>query len=347
MYKYSYFKHALQFNFNARTSRGEIKTHYCYIIKVSDSKDDTIFGLGEASPLIGLSIDATDNFEDSLKEIINQLNQGVPIDLLNLQLFPSVNFALETAILDLKNGGNRVLYHNGFVLGEPIAINGLIWMDSPSSMFSQVIKKVETGFNCIKLKIGALDFDEEVRLIEKIRKLFGTYNLEIRVDANGAFLFEDTLEKIKILSRFNLHSIEQPIKPGNAEMMQEICVKSKIKIALDEELIGVDIANAFKLLQTIKPHFVIIKPTLIGGTNMADFWINQVQKLNIGWWATSALESNIGLNTIAQWVFSKNNKLHQGLGTGNLYDNNFTAPLTVNHGMLSYSQNLIWQNFKF
>jgi len=220
-------------------------------------------------------------------------------------------------------------------------------MADTETMYREAISKIESGFNCIKLKVGALDFDEECRLLEKIRKKYNAFKTEIRLDANGAFYADDVFEKLNNLKRFDIHSIEQPLKPNHHHLMQEVCAKSKISIALDEELITVNINDALNVLKYIKPAFIIIKPTLIGGFNNADAWINAAQQLNIGWWATSALESNIGLNAIAQWVFGKQIKLHQGLGTGSLYTNNIPSPLQVTKGHIVYNKMLQWNVTQF
>lgn len=342
MLEFSYKKHILEFNFDARTSRGAIKQHTaCYII-VKD-KIKNITGYGEASPLQGLSLDATGDFEIKLHNILQLLNEGEPIENLDISGLPSAAFGIETALLDLKHGGKRIVFENDFVLGKPIPINGLVWMADAETMYAQAIEKINAGFNCIKIKVGSLDFDEECRLLEKIRKKHNPFAVELRLDANGAFATDEVFEKLKDLSRFDIHSIEQPIKPGLPDFLEEVCSKSKIPVALDEELIGVGSNQKEKLLKAAKPAYIILKPTLIGGFKQADEWIQAAQKFNIGWWATSALESNIGLNAIAQWVFSKNNPLHQGLGTGSLYKNNIKSPLLVENGKLRYNQKQKWE----
>ncbi len=347
MLNYRFVKHTLAFNFNAKTSRGEIKNHQAYYIIVNNAINNAIYGVGEAAPLDGLSIDATPNFENELKNILNLLNQGAQLNELDLDYLPSISFALETAHLDLLNGGNKTIFNSNFLQGMPIAINGLVWMNELEAMQKQAIEKATNGFNCIKIKIGAHDFDAECRLLENIRKLYSPFKLEIRVDANGAFKPDEAVEKLKELARFDLHSIEQPIMPGNTEAMHEICHKSKIPVALDEELILVKTQNAQQLLKNIAPPYIILKPTLLGGFEACNTWINVATKLNIGWWATSALESNIGLNAIAQWVATKNNNLHQGLGTGQLYNNNIQSPLMVEKGYLKYNTQTAWQNQLF
>ncbi|MFN4083662.1 MAG: o-succinylbenzoate synthase [Bacteroidia bacterium] len=346
MLKFNYKKHELVFNFDARTSRGEIKKHNAYIIYVCDVLKN-ITGYGEASPLEGLSIEYSESFEEKLKNIINDLNNGISVDDIFLDDLPSLKFGIETALLDLKHGGKQIIFNNNFIHGEPILINGLVWMADKDKMLQQAFNKINDGFDCIKIKVGSLDFDDECRLLEKIRNQFSSSKIILRLDANGAFDNDDALLKLKELSRFEIHSIEQPIKPNNTELMNEICAKSKIPVALDEELIGVfGSTQKQKLLLQIIPQYIILKPTLVGGFKEADEWIMLAEKHNIGWWATSALESNIGLNAIAQWVFGKYNKLHQGLGTGSLYTNNFNSPLQVRNGKLSYNNAVNWELFE-
>ncbi len=340
MLTFSYIKHSLRFAFPARTSRGSIETHEAFYIKVCNG---TQTGWGEASPLRGLSIDGGDDFEKNLTQILALLNQGANFEELDFNKLPAICFGIETALLDLKNGGKMSLFNSAFLNGEPIPINGLIWMADIPQMLADADKKVEAGFSCIKFKVGAQDFDEECRMLERVRKKFPARKIEIRLDANGAFHADEGLLKLKELYKYEIHSIEQPIAPGQVERMQEICAKSKIKIALDEELIGADPEFAGEtLLSQIQPTYIILKPTLLGGFGKSDRWIECARKLNISWWATSALESNIGLNAIAQWCSSKNNALPQGLGTGSLYSNNITSPLTVKHGKLFFDKNKAW-----
>lgn len=344
MLKFSCLKHSLQLAFNARTSRGSLKTHDAYFIKVSNLANPKLIGWGEASPLKGLSVDGVENFEEIVRHTLDDLNQGKSISQLDLIKYPALQFGLEMALLDLKNGGKRELFRTSFIKSEPIEINGLIWMSDIETMLNEVENKISEGYTCLKFKIGALDFDKECRMLENVRKKHALLDIEIRLDANGSFKNDEALGQIKELGKFNIHSIEQPISPGQAEYFQEICAKSSIKIALDEELIGVDVMKeGKKLLQLIKPAFIIIKPTLLGGFIKADKWIELAGNYQIGWWATSALESNIGLNAIAQWCSTKNNKLPQGLGTGALYTNNIKSPLVAKQGRLIYTDSNQWE----
>ncbi len=284
-----------------------------------------------------------DTFENILNENLRELNEGRRFEDLDLKDLPSLQFGLETALLDFKTGGKRRLFDSSFTSGEPIAINGLIWIAGLEAMLEEADKKIKEGFTCIKFKIGAHDFDAECRMLELVRKKYSAFALDIRLDANGAFRPDEATEKLQLLSRFEIHSIEQPIGAGQLDWMQEICAKSKIRVALDEELIDVDVSTeGSNLLKMVKPAYLILKPTLIGGFAKADQWIALARKYQTGWWATSALESNIGLNAIAQWCATKNNTLPQGLGTGGLYTNNITSPLMVKHGKLIYIAENKW-----
>ena len=258
--------------------------------------------------------------------------------------WPSIHFGLEIALRDLETNGQRQLFSSPFTETEqPIPINGLIWMGEKQFMFDQIKSKLQAGFSCIKLKIGAIDFEEELSLLRFIRQQFSAKDIELRVDANGAFTPTDALEKLNRLSAFELHSIEQPIRQQQWEEMAALCATTPLPIALDEELIGVyELAEKKKLLETIQPQYLIFKPSFIGGYKGTTEWINLCKTHNIDWWITSALESNIGLNAIAQWTATLNNKMPQGLGTGQLYTNNIESPLFVKDGGIYYQQNKEW-----
>ena len=338
----SYIKHELQFLKPAKTSRGEMQTHPVYYITL---KNGITIGIGEAAPLKGLSVDAIDGLEEKIKQFCMLINEGIHPFELDIGKFPSARFAFECALKDLENPTEHILFDTDFIRGKGIPINGLVWMDSSDEMLKQAFKKVDEGFDCIKFKVGALDFDEECRMLETFRKKYSHSKIEIRLDANGAFATDEALRQLKELERFDIHSVEQPIKSKQIEMMQEICAISKIPVALDEELIGVDVlTEGKKLLQLIKPKFIILKPTLLGGFSLSEQWIKYADELNIGWWATSALESNIGLNAIAQWTSSLQTSLPQGLGTGSLYKNNIQSPLKVKAGFIFYENFLNWQS---
>lgn len=346
----TYFKKVFTFNFKARTSRGLMKDKTSWFIKLWDEKNPAVYGLGECGPLPGLSIDARSDFEEKLKVIVDTFNKagiGDPCSSAIFEIipkdFPSVIFGFETAGLDLENGGKRIIYKNTFIEGQRIPINGLIWMGDMDFMMGQISIKIYDGFRCIKLKVGGLDFDRECDVLHYIRRRYFRENISIRLDANGAFKLDDALYKLEQLSKFSIHSIEQPIKPGLPEM-EELCRKSPIPVALDEELIGkVGYEEKMNLLQRLKPQFIILKPTLHGGLQGCAEWINIADKLEIGWWITSALESSVGLNAICQFVANYKTDLPHGLGTGMIYENNFESPLEVKDGNIFYNPRLSWQ----
>lgn len=341
MIKASYKRHILNFKQASGTSRGVLKTKETwFIILESNNKQ----GVGECGLFRGLSVDDLPDYEDKLKWLCQNIGLGLEGLLQELIEYPSIQFGLEIAFKSLNSQDQFELFPSKFTLSkDSIPINGLIWMGTEAFMKQQIQEKIETGFKCIKLKIGAIGFETEVELIKSIRKQFNSNEIELRVDANGAFKPSEALEKLKVLSDFDLHSIEQPIKQGQIEEMAELCEKTPLAIALDEELIGVfHVTNKNALIQTINPQYIILKPSLIGGFNGTDEWIISAENQNIGWWITSALESNVGLNAIAQYTYTKNSKLPQGLGTGGLFTNNFESPLVVDNGYLNYSKNLKW-----
>lgn len=334
-------KHVLTFIKPAKTSRGEYIEKPSYLLWL---RDNQLQVCGEASPLTDLSIDGKVNFEEIIKPLDNiNLTEN---DLLTLleewKIYPSLRFALYCCLkkrsFSRENMNKWVL--NSFTLGEKgIKLNGLVWMNDIDSMYEEAISKINQGFSCIKIKVGALDFDAECRLIEKIRKQFNAFKVELRLDANGGFQTEDALEQIKELSRFEIHSLEQPIKAKQIDSMEYICANSKIDIALDEELIGVNLADGLQLLKSIIPKYIILKPTLIGGFDLCDEWIKIANQLNVGWWSTSALEGNIGLADIAQWVSQYSINMPQGLGTGALFVKNFNAQTQLVKDQMYYITN--------
>lgn len=343
MYKASYQKHLLQFVKPVRTSRHTLTTHTVYYLALQRLADGRIT-YGEAAPLMGLSTDDVPGFEAHLQAFCDEINAGNAPESLNFYGFPSIQFAFETALLCMQHQQEFTLFNTSFLSGEPIKINGLVWMSSQEEMLQEAFQKVENGFTTIKFKVGALDFDEECRMLETFRKRFGAYKVDIRLDANGAFKNDEALMQLQELSRFEIHSLEQPIKAQQWEMMEEVCVESAIPIALDEELIGVQaLQDGLKMLRKIKPAYLIIKPTLLGGLAESNNWVACAESSEIHWWATSALESNVGLNAIAQWVSTKNNLLPQGLGTGGLYSNNATSPLKTANGKIYSQPSLSWQ----
>jgi o-succinylbenzoate synthase len=338
--------HLLQFKFDARTSRGALRTHQVYYFILGEADDPATVGIGECAPLPGLSIDYHPGLEAQLAALVEQVNSsgmtaaGIKEWLFSedLQTWPSIRFGLETALLDLEHGGQRTLYDNGFSRGEQgIPINGLIWMGDKDFMQEQIKHKLAEGYTCLKLKIGSLDFATELDILKQIREVAGPEALTIRVDANGAFAPDEAFRKLERLSRYSLHSIEQPIRQGQLEQMQQLCAYTPLPIALDEELIGVQETSKQKeLLDFIKPQYIILKPTLVGGLQASAEWIKLAEEKEIDWWMTSALESNIGLNAISQFTANYPVRLPQGLGTGQLYHNNIQSPLEIRQGVLWY-----------
>ncbi|MFL5729892.1 MAG: o-succinylbenzoate synthase [Cytophagaceae bacterium] len=333
-------KHVLNFRFDAGTSRGVLRQKDTWYLHVSASG---LTGRGECGPLKGLSIDDREDFEVKLREVCQRM-EGMDLkdmdqDLsafFKLQEFPSILFGLETALLDLKNGGKMLLFDSDFSKGiGSIPINGLVWMGEKEFMQQQIAEKIGEGYACIKMKIGAIDFETECTILRELRKKYSPEQLSLRLDANGAFSADEALDKLEILAGFGIHSIEQPIRQGQMDSMRELCQRSPLKIALDEELIGISsYVEKKKLLETIRPPFIILKPSLLGGFKACREWIEIAGGLNIGWWITSALESNIGLNAIAQFTASFSPSIPQGLGTGKLYHNNIESPLVITKGSL-------------
>lgn len=341
MIKASYKKYILNFKNPSGTSRGILRTKETWFIILEEGNR---IGYGETGLFRGLSFDDVPNYENKLKWVCNHINLGLTNLLSECDEYPSIQFGLEQAFLSLKSENPFHLFESKFTDNrEPILINGLIWMGASDFMYKQIKEKLESGFTCIKMKIGAIDFDSEIKLLKFIRSNFTPSEIEIRVDANGAFRPEDSLEKLKKLSDLDIHSIEQPIKQGQIEKMAELCSKTPLPIALDEELIGIFSSDSKeKIISAIKPHYIILKPSLVGGFKGSKEWINFAEKYNTGWWITSALESNVGLNAIAQFTYILKSELPQGLGTGSLFTNNFDSPLQVKKGALYYNKELNW-----
>lgn len=328
--------HTLIFKQPSGTSRGILTEKKLWLFTLKNSESDC-FGVGECSIIPGLSPDfsSIEQYENKLKEVC--LNPKYFLETPNLlNDFPSILFGLESAYLDWLNGGKQVYFDTDFNSGKvKIAINGLIWMGDKSFMEKQIEEKLAQGFRCLKMKVGAIDFESELDLLKSIRNRFSSDELELRVDANGAFQIDEALNKLERLSQFELHSIEQPIKAGNWNEMADLCRNTPIPIALDEELIGINnVEEKKRLLETIKPQYIILKPSLHGGFSGSNEWISLAEKANIPWWMTSALESNIGLKAIAQFASTFKNDLPQGLGTGSLYTTNFESNLCVENGFI-------------
>lgn len=331
--------HTLFFRKPAVTSRDVMSDRDVYFL-IAHSEDNEIMGIGECAPIWGLSPESKPELERTISNwqtILSSPNQLAS----TLDRISSLRFGLETAMRDLAAGGRMMPFEADIT--RKIPINGLVWMSDAQSMLEECRAKVESGYTTIKFKVGALDFEDELRLIRKVRQEFSLLDLDIRLDANGAFTPSQAMEKLDALSAFRIHSIEQPLKAGNHEEMARLVEKSPIAIALDEELIGVHAREKKALLlDAIQPHYLVLKPTLHGSFTGCDEWIELAQARKIGWWATSALESNIGLNAIAQWVLTKRVELPQGLGTGGLFTNNIESPWIAEAGMLRYDTSLTW-----
>ena len=341
MIKATYKKYILNFKKPSGTSRGILKTKETWFIFLSSDKKN---GVGECGILRTLSIDDRPDYEEKLQWVCNNINIGLEKLREEVYDFPSIQFGLEQAFLSLQNENKFELFPSDFTKGnQSISINGLVWMGEKAFMKTQIQEKIKAGFSCIKMKIGAIDFETEMDLLRSIRKEFSAKEIELRVDANGGFYPSEALEKLKRLSALEVHSIEQPIAVNQFDKMAELCEKTPLPIALDEELIGVfSLEKKKELLAKIKPQYIILKPSLIGGFKGSKEWIHLAEEQNIGWWITSALESNVGLNAIAQFTFTLQNKMPQGLGTGSLFTNNFESPLAIKNGTLHYNSAKSW-----
>ena len=339
--KVSFQKHVLNFKRASGTSRGVLKTKDTYFLIIEDKGRK---GIGECGLFRGLSIDDRPDYEDKLQWVCDNIALGKEQLLLAINEFPSIQFGLEQAFLSMQSKNPFELYPSKFTKGlDGISINGLIWMGDKDFMKEQIVAKLQDGFATIKLKIGAIDFGAELELLKFIREQFTSQEIELRVDANGAFSPSNALEKLKRLSDFELHSIEQPIRQGQSYEMARLCDKTPLPIALDEELIGVfRYSEKEKLIDIIKPQYIILKPSLVGGFRGSEQWIKAAKTHNVGWWITSALESNVGLNAIAQFTYNLNTEMPQGLGTGGLFTNNFDSPLYIQNGFLKYDPELNW-----
>ena len=329
-----YRKHVLEFKRPSGTSRGVLTTKETYFLIVEDGGKR---GIGECGILRSLSVDDVPDYETQLQWVCAHIDLGETALLSALRAFPSIQFGVEQAFRGLRALRWYELFPSDFTMGRAsIGINGLIWMGTPEYMKAQIKDKISQGFGCIKMKIGAIDFEEEYLILKALRREFSVEDIEIRVDANGAFAPEAAVDVLERLAELGLNSIEQPIRAGQWAAMARLCETSPLPIALDEELIGIfDLERKKRLMKEIKPQYIILKPSLIGGYRASEEWISLAEAHKVGWWVTSALESNIGLNAIAQWTYTLGNTMPQGLGTGSLYTNNIAFPLAVEGGLLS------------
>ncbi|MCC3159561.1 o-succinylbenzoate synthase [Hymenobacter sp. 15J16-1T3B] len=348
-----YVRRPLRFNFPARTSRGALTEHVAWYLQLTDAARPGQLGLGEAAPLAGLSPDDRPDFEARLQQLCADFNarryaeaDPAVVPALVEPEWPALRFGLETALLDWRAGGRRQLFDNAFSRGEAgLPINGLVWMGDADFMQAQIRKKLTEGYRCLKMKIGGIDFAAELQLLRDIRAVAGPTELVLRVDANGAFAPAEAPARLAQLAEFGLHSIEQPIRAGQWAALTELCRTSPVPVALDEELIGVtEPARQAELLDAVRPAYVVLKPTLLGGLAATRRWIALAEARHLGWWLTSALESNVGLNAIGQFTaeFSIGD-MAQGLGTGQLYHNNLASPLHVSGGQLHYQAGGTWE----
>lgn len=336
---FHFYHHTLFFKKPAVTSRDVLEVRDVYYL-TAQSQDGSTQGLGECAPIWGLSPESKPEIERTLSNWDSIVANPVQLQAA-LARMSSLRFALESAMRDLANGGQLSPFEADIT--KSIPINGLVWMADAKTMLQECKRKVEEGYSTIKFKVGALDFDEEIDLLRKVRGEFQHHDLDIRLDANGAFPAGEALEKLDRLSRFRIHSIEQPIRAGQLEEMKRLVEKAPFPIALDEELIGVHAPTEKKqLLDIIRPHYLVLKPSLHGAFSGCDEWIELAKERNMDWWATSALESNIGLNAIAQWLLTKDVSMPQGLGTGALFTNNVPSPWVAYGGYLKYDTNLQW-----
>ncbi len=348
MLRLEYTSYVLDFKFQAKTSRGAMSNRKVWFIKIQDG--EKVFGIGEAAPIERLSPESLEEVPEELDRIRREIQKCLtPKDeqevwdlsgKLVSDKFPSIRFAIEMALMDLINGGKKKIFNSNFQ-DIYIPINGLVWMGDLDFMKSQIKEKLDEGFKCIKLKVGAIDFETELSILKELRTI--SSELIIRLDANGAFPVNEVLLKLKKLAAFGIHSIEQPILPMQPEALEIVCKKSEVPIALDEELIWIRNENErLKLLQEIRPHYLVLKPTLHGGFASVKNWIDLAEIQGIGWWITSYLESNIGLNAIAQFASNYEIKDYQGLGTGSLYANNIISPIQIEKGYFKYAKSSIW-----
>lgn len=323
----------LHFKQPAGTSRGVYTTRQSWFITITSPDAPDRKGMGECAPLPDLSCDAIPEYERILTSICNMFALTGKLNHDMLRPYPSMLFGLETALLSFERGGDQ-LFDTPFARGEEgIPINGLVWMGNYDEMLARLESKMQEGFRCVKLKIGAIDFDKELDLIRHIRSAFTKEQIELRVDANGGFTPDNAMNRLEQLAKYDIHSIEQPIRQHQWPDMAQLCKNTPLPIALDEELIGVNIVSMKgHLLDTIRPQYIILKPSLHGGMTGSREWIRMAKERGIGSWITSALESNVGLNAIAQFasdVYGPAITMPQGLGTGMLFTDNIPMPLEI------------------
>lgn len=336
----------LRMKFPAGTSRGVLNEKPTYLLKIWDEHAPETFGIGEAAVFPGLSPEADHRYEYKLVELLANIAIGRPTDL---SRHSSIQFGLEQALRDFASGGRHIYFPSDFTDGKrSVEINGLVWMGNAEEMHRRLKEKIDAGFHCIKIKVGAIRWQEELRLIESIRQKYSPGQITIRVDANGGFSMDSALPRLRQLADLGVHSIEQPIPAGNPDLMKFLCQVSPVPIALDEELIGISgMENKLRLLDYIRPAYIILKPALCGGFSGAEEWIEAAKESGAEYWVTSALESNVGLNAIAQFAATLPIEIPQGLGTGNMFTNNFTSPLRLEGEDMTYNPDAPVDNAQF
>ena len=329
----------LHFKQPAGTSRGVYTERKIWLVEMKEGDRN---GIGECAPLPQLSCDDIPNYVETLRMFCDQIEQTGVIDYQALRPYPSMLFGLESAWAQLHVNGSAKLFDTPFGRGEEgITINGLVWMGTFEEMYQRIEEKIQAGFHCVKLKIGAIDWEREISLIKFIRQHFTKEQIELRVDANGGFTPQEAMKKLEQLATYDIHSIEQPIKQHQWKEMARLCHETPLPIALDEELIGInDTTNKIELLDTIRPQYIILKPSLHGGMHGSEEWIRLAQERSIGSWITSALESNIGLNAIAHFaakIYGPHISMPQGLGTGQLFTDNIPMPIEIRSEKLYFN----------
>lgn len=333
--------HTFHFKIPAKTSRNVLYSKESYFLILEDQER---MAIGECSILQGLSPDPLHEMEPQLYKVCRFLNEGSTITTDELCRFPAIGFGLEMALIDFHQGAKQLLFPSLFTEGKQgIPINGLIWMGEKYHMLDQIKKRLREGFRCLKLKVGALELETELDILKQVRRVYSANELEIRLDANGAFTPENVESNLEQLSRYHIHSIEQPIRPNQLEALKHVCYNSPIPVALDEELISCSSNALEEWLRYLKPAFIVLKPSLLGGFAASQKWIEAAERTQTGWWLTSALESNVGLNAIAQWAFTWMPTLPQGLGTGQLFKKNIPSPITMQNNLLYYNPLQSWK----
>ncbi|MFZ1692241.1 MAG: o-succinylbenzoate synthase [Flavobacteriales bacterium] len=344
MIKARWIERTLQPRFELGTSKGPINARTVWYLIAWNEEQPQLKGIGEAALFPGHSKEFPADVKLKLTELCERTDNWAERAMTDLVDVPSVRFAVEQCLRDLEVGGTKTLFPSDFTLGKQgIPINGLVWMGDKSTMKQRIREQIESGCTTVKMKIGAIGIDDELALLHAVRKEYSAADITLRVDANGALSAQQAPEVLKRLAELQVHSIEQPVAPGLYEVMEELCATTPIPIALDEDLIGLNTHDAkADLLDHVKPQHIVIKPSLVGGWNATREWIEMAKARRIGWWITSALESSIGLNAIAQFTATLNVDTAQGLGTGKVYANNIPSPLLAERGFLHYRPEEEW-----